>query len=457
VNRPCTRHPGRGGIASVIAILMMAILFTLAISFAGLSNQNEVQAANLARSEAARLQAEAGLSFIIQKLTDVPVSAGAGGNALLNSVAASLAARLDGTPNLQGQTVTNVGGVVAVPAILTDSAGRSFATAITVDANALRVTITGASGGVTRSVQIICRPYAAHNVVFDFGLAAKGPIELIGNSRVRGANSRDEASLLTTASLDGNELSLNGNCTIDGDASLGPADGNVSLVGNVSIGGSSAPAAWNHVKLGAGYPEFPKVDSNVFEHFATNIVDSSTATSGNKTFTNIRVKAGTNPIFAGNITLKGVVFIETPNVVRFTGNLNFTGVVVTQNAGAGQTAANAIRFLGNTTSAGVESLPDTAEFHDLRQMPGSALLAPGFEVEFLGNFGTVNGTMAAEKIKWTGNASGTIYGSIISYGPDTMSLGGNSMVTINRSRYGPEPPGFVSNVRLVPNMDSYQE
>jgi hypothetical protein len=319
------------------------------------------------------------------------------------------------------------------------------------------VQVQGAQGTITRTVRISCEPRGTHYEVLDFGIAARGPISLAGNSRIVGANSSSEASLYTAASITGNEIAANGNITVGGDISVAPPDGNVSLVGNWSIGGATGAAAWHHVVLGAGDKTFPAVDPSVFEPFATNIVNASTPKSGNLTFTNIRIAAGTNPTFSGNITIRGVVFVETPNVVRFTGNLNFTGIVVTQNAGNGQTATNAIRFTGNSSFAGVESLPDTSEFHDLRQMPGSAVLAPGFEVEYTGNFGSQNGTMAAEKFKWTGNASGTIYGGIISYGPDTMSLTGNSSITINRSRYGADPPGFVSSTRLVPNMDSYEE
>jgi hypothetical protein len=451
----------RRAIASVLAILMLAILFTLAVSFAGLSGQSNLQAANLARAETARMQAESGVSFVVQKLSSVTPPPGATGSTLLGAVATSLGTQLNGTPNLRGATVTNSGGTVTIPTIFTDGNSRGFRAAITVESNTIiRVNIVGiadANGVVSRTIQICCNPTTTVSPVFSYGVAARGPISLTGNASLRGANNRQEASLLTTASIVGNEVGLNGNCTVDGDVSVGPPDGNVGVVGNISIGGATGAAIWNHVDLGVGDVPFPSIDPNVFAPFATNLVTSATGTTGNKTFTNIRIKAGTNPTFSGNIIIKGVVFIETPNVVRFAGNLNFTGVMVTQDAGSGNTAGNAIHFAGNTTSAGVESLPDTPEFHDLRQVPGTFLLAPGFETEFVGNFGTVNGTMAAEKFTWTGNAGGVVNGSVLSYGPGTMSLTGNSQITINRSRYSGTPPGFGGNAKLVPNMDSYQE
>ena len=202
---------------------------------------------------------------------------------------------------------------------------------------------------------------------------------------------------------------------------------------------------------------FPEVDPTVFEPFATNIVNSSTPTSGNRTFTNIRIKANTNPTFSGNITIKGVVFVETPNKVQFSGNLNFTGVLVTQDAGDNVYTTNTVKFTGNTTSQGVESLPDTAEFHDLRQMPGSFLLAPGFGVSFTGNFGTVNGCMAADAFTFTGNAGGLVKGPIINYSDSIFSLTGNSSVTIDRLNTPTEPPGFSSNGSLRADNTTYAE
>lgn len=460
--RPRSLRPRAGrrrGVVSVLAILMLAIFFTLAVSYTTMTTFNETLAYNQARAEVARFQAESGVSFVLRNLSSVPVPAGAGGTTLLNAIAASLAAQLDGTPNLNGAAVTNSGGVVTIPLIATDGNTRGFRATLTVEsASVIRVSVTGVNGPASRTIHICLNAAAAHNGVFDFGVAARGPISLIGNTSIRGANNRQEGSVLTVASGPGNEVTINGNCTIDGNVSMGPGDGNAALTGNVSIGGSGTGNDWAHINLGVGDMTFPTMDPNVFAPFATNTVNSSTATTGNLPFTNIRIAAGTNPTFAGNITIKGIVYVESPNVVTFTGNLNFTGILVTQNAGSGATAANKVKFNGNTTSAGVEALPDTSDFHDLRQMPGTFILAPGFEVGFLGNFGTVNGCMAAEKFSFMGNAGGTVYGGVMSYGPDPLSLAGNSTLIINRSRYTGDPPGFVPSAGgLVPNMDSYEE
>jgi len=455
------RGRNKRAITSILAILMLAILFTLALSLFNLSNMNELQAANLARAEVARMQAESGVSFLIQKLSGVPLSSITDPNLVLSSIASSLRAQLNGTPNLHGTVVASSGGIVTVPTIPTDANGRSFSATITVDANCSAcLTVTGANGAITKTVHIYCYPFSTTGTFFNYGMASKGPISLTGNANLKGANNRQEASLLTEANVSGNEVTMIGNCNVDGDVSVGCADGNVAVTGNIDIGGAIGAGIWSHVKLGVGSVQFPTIDSSPLVAAVpswTNIT-SSTATSGNLTFKNIRIKAGTNPTFSGNITLQGEVYVETPNVVTFAGNLNFTGVVVTQDAGPGNTANNAIKFTGNNTFSGVENLPNTSDFQTLRQLPGTAVLAPGFAVTYTGNFGALNGTMAAEAFNWTGNASGTVFGEVISYGSSTMSLTGNSTITINRSKYSGTPPGLSgSSTKLVPNMDSYVE
>ena len=92
-----------------------------------------------------------------------------------------------------------------------------------------------------------------------------------------------------------------------------------------------------------------------------------------------------------------------------------------------------------------------------RSLTGSFLLAPGFGVEFTGNFGTINGTMAADKFKWTGNAGGVVRGSVISYSDDEFKLTGNSKLRIDRSNTTDTPAGFAVETTFTPLPDSYVE
>ena len=105
-------------------------------------------------------------------------------------------------------------------------------------------------------------------------------------------------------------------------------------------------------------------------------------TSADNTFENIRIPGGTNPTFSGSTTLNGIVFIETPNVVTFTGNVDITGIIVGDGDMNDNSGANQIIFLGNVASAPVTDLPETAQFEQLREETGTFLMAPGFGASF---------------------------------------------------------------------------
>jgi Tfp pilus assembly protein PilX len=453
----------RSGLASVLALIFLALFAILGVAYASMTQSNMLQASNQTHVQTARMQAEGGLSYLSYLINGLSVARAPTEQDLLDAVEAKLRAALDGTVNLNYGTIRRDPNVITVPSIVTDAQGHSFSAQVYVaDANsgAVRVRVYGYAGSVSRSVSLDFDLTGGGGNFFDYGVAAQGPISLIGNASIRAKSDPNEAKVLTTVDNDPNKAyNLAGNATLQGDISASDPNAVVSLTGNVSIGGGTV---WNgkiydHIHLGIGPVEFPEIDPTVFEPFATNIVDGSTPTNGNKTFSNIRIKAGTNPTFSGNITLNGVVFVEVPNKVTFSGNLDFTGVLVTQDAGEDTYNQNTIKFAGNTTTRGVEDLPDTPDYHTLRTMPGSFLLAPGFGTEFVGNFGTVNGTMAAEKISLTGNAGGEVKGTVITYSKETFSMVGNSSLTINNPTPSIPPPGFSFRPRIRVNPDSYRE
>jgi hypothetical protein len=299
---------------------------------------------------------------------------------------------------------------------------------------------------------------AGTSTIFNYGIATNSAVVMTGNATVTGKNSAAEANIFSATSAQ-TAYNLTGNVKIQGDVYATNPAANVSLTGNTSIGGvsGSSPNVAAHIHDGVAATSFPAVDPTVFQPFATNIVNSSTRTSGNNTFTNICIKAGTNPTFSGNTTLLGVVFIEQPNKVTFSGNTTLTGVIVTQAAPANTYTVNTINFTGNTIFSGVENLPNTAPFQTLRTMPGSAILAPGFGLTFTGNFGTVGGCMAADSFTFTGNAGGTVRGGIINYSNSQFTLSGNSSIVIDRSGTPTTPPGFSLPSTTAASPDTYVE
>ncbi len=448
----------RKGLTSILALILLVVMAALAVAYATASNAGLQQSHNHAGIQRRLLQSESGLAYMTYIMRGVTVSGPVRGQAMLNALAAALQTRMNGTANLHGAQVTINGSTISIPSIATDEGSFSATVALAGDA-VVQVTVHGSDGSTSRAVALKFDATTSHSSIFDYGIATKSAVQMTGNASIRGANDPSEANILSATYSTLETFRLTGNCNQAGDIFSSNDDAYVTTIGNVKIGGVSAtdPNVTQHIHIGVGQTEFPEVDPTVFEPFATTLVDSSTSTTGNKTFTNIRIRANTNPNFTGNITLKGVVFIEKPNRVTFTGNLNITGVIVTQDAGDNVYTDNTIRFTGNTTVRGVEQLPDTPEFQQLRQMPGAFLLAPGFGVSFTGNFGTVSGCMAADAFTWTGNAGGTVNGPIINYSDSVFSLTGNSILTINRNTYSHTPPGFSSPSRFTPNASSYRE
>lgn len=446
---------GRTGAALVMALAMLTVMATLAVALIAQTATSLKQAQNFAAVGAAQRQAESGLAFYSYLLRHIAVPAGVEGEDLVLAVANALAAKLNGTGNLGNGAIVlgtndgdaNATSTIIIPSIATsDRTNFSAVLAIPPGSDsALHLTVTGRSGAVNRSLGIEFRLVSVGSSFFaDYGLASRGKVTMAGNARIGGANNPSEANVLSATYNDNEAVDLTGNCEIEGDLAISNADGYASLTGNVSIGGVgiSEPEIHDHIHTGIGPVQFPEVDPAVFEPFATNIVDGSTSTSGNETFDNIRILAGTNKTFSGNINLNGVIFIETPNQIHFSGNVTITGVIVTQDAGDGAHESNTIKFTGNTTVKSVEQLPAEPRFAQLRDMPGAFLLAPGFGTEFTGNFGTVSGCMAADRFKFTGNAGGVVKGGIINYGDTEFNLTGNSTITIDRSDAPQTPPGF---------------
>ena len=237
---------------------MLAILFTLAVSYAAVYNQNSLQSANLARAEAARMNAEGGLSFLLQQFSSVRIPAGTYGSAALSSLAGSLGTQLNGTPNLAGATVTLSGGTITIPSITTDAArGRSFGATITMDSNSVvRVKVTAVSCGASRTSQICLNITAGRSAVFNYGVAAKGPILMKGSAQLLGANNDHEADLFTAAYVDV-PVSLFGNGTLEGDISLGDPTGIVYLSSNATVGNETGDDRFDHGHVGVGGVEVP--------------------------------------------------------------------------------------------------------------------------------------------------------------------------------------------------------
>ncbi len=446
------------GMALLVAMIFLAIFSTLGVAVLNMSTAN-IQVANNHRQINRTLEsALSGLEITRYWLNDLNVD-----GSDLEAVRDALRLRISnsGFTNVVvspddpfNPTALSVSSVA-----MNSQANLSFTSVITqIDSDTLLLGITGTNGNLSRHVNVNFDFAPTAGRMFDHGLATRGPLQMTGNVRIQVINSSSTNSVFIESLSNDEALEMTGTAQIQGDVSIVNPDAYVGIGSNCQIGGETGQnAVGNHVTFGADAVEFPTPDPTQFERFATNIVDSSVSTNGNRSFENIRIIASTDPVFNGNIDITGVVYIESPNHVVFSGSTIIIGVVVTEGDLDAPNSEDILDFSGNLNCQSVSQLPQGSQFDELREMTGTFILAPGFRVSFSGNFETMTGVIAASGITFGGNARGTITNSVINYSDSPLTITGNSDVIIDRSNSVSNPSGFGSSIELVFDPGSYSE
>jgi hypothetical protein len=240
---------------------------------------------------------------------------------------------------------------------------------------------------------------------------------------------------------------------IGGEAYLTRAGGSVS--GDGSVAGVSDPAlraAYVHPNTAA--PEFPVSDPSGYINYLVGKETPVTSGTVSGNLANIRVKAGSNTTF-GSGTYEGVILIESPNVVTFAGGSTVRGVVVVANP-EDATAGNKIVFSGGSTFYGPETLP--VSYGALRDMKGTAILAPNFAIEMTGGSSSIAGSILAQGMSVTGGAGGTVQGGIILSGTSTLSVNAGGTLTVAENPAGTSiPAGMRFTFTYAPFPATYLE
>ncbi len=451
---------GRRGVALIIAMIFVALFSALSLGMLTMSSTNVQVANNYRKANRALVSAQSGLDvskyWVGRVYMPGDTTASARFDQLASFMHSDMASNAYITSDYTSGVSLNVDSVS-----LDSSGGQSFSTTIKpVDNDTVHVEVIGRDGGITRTVGIDYTFGVRQESVFDYGMASKGPVHLSGNIDLNGTKLAVEASVYIESDTEDDALSITGNSQIAGDVIITDPDGTVSLQGGqAGIGGETGQDAIdNHVTTGAAPTEFPMPNTSHFEQYVNGVtIDSDTDTSTDATFQNVRIAAGTNPTFSGNVTLEGIVFIETPNVVTFAGGTNITGIIVGDGDMNDNSGTNQIIFLGNVSSQSVSQLPGDSQFDGLHDETGTFLMAPGFSVGFGGSFDTLNGAIAANGIAFFGNAGGTIGGSVLNYSDTPMTLSGNSDLYFNRSDITEVPAGFEPEIVLHYDSSSYSE
>ena len=454
-----TRAKSKGAVL-IMSMIFVLIFSALAVSMATLSNTNLLLAENQCISDGARACAESGLEVIRFWLGRASISGTTTTSETFNQIAASIQSELT-TASITNISVSYDGSTIQIPNVpLNSQAGQYFSAEISqISDEIIQVDVTGMHGSTTRTIRAHYVFGTRANTVFDFGVASRGPLALSGNIELDGINISVESNAYIESADSILALSITGNSQIGGSVKIVNPIATVDLQGGqAGIGGETGQdAVDNHVEFGVPPTEFPEPVPALFEPYATNVFDAGTDTTTDLILENIRIPAGTNPSFSGQVVIKGVVFIETPNVVTFSGGVDMTAIVVGDGDWTDDSGTNQINFLGNVTSSPVSELPAETQFEGLHDKVGTFVMAPGFHTSFGGSFESLSGAIASNGIEFFGNAGGTINGSIINYSEEEVTFSGNSDLYFNRSGVEEVPAGFVPEIVLYYDPASYSE
>jgi len=455
----------RRGLASVLAMLFLVLFSTLAVGFYAATTLSAQVAKNERRLTTAQSAAESGMEFMRYQLGIITVPPGTPSNQLLTTVYGLMSTNLNGTYNMGTDVVTMANDANGNPTIyvpgntshfisIDSTSGAKFQGTVAQSGDKLVVTVTGmgTDGTITRGVQLSYQKAARASAIFNYGVASKGKIVTGGASYILGNPDPAMGSVLSTDMNDAVPVAIGGK-QVSGDISITNPSGSVSYSG-ASIGGTSDPTQIpNHIHIGVQPPTFPTIDSSVY----TNAVTMSAFTPGARTLSNVYIPPNTNPSFAANTIIQGVLWVQSPNVVSFGGNLTVTGVIVVDNNTAFNAVKNQINFTGSVRASGVQNLPNNSTYANLRSLTGAFILAPGYALNFSGDFGSVAGSVIASQISMTGNATGTVQGSVIGVDNQPLTLNGSADITIASTGTSNYPAGVSFGSYYTPLPDTYVE
>jgi len=442
------------GSVLIACMIVLVVVSAMAVALAEFSGANVQIAHNQGRLNRAFANAESGLEVTRYWLSRVRVSSSTPPSDYLNAVIADVQSELQ--ESSVGNFVVNSDGSVR-PVTLDSATGQAFSGLWSVDTGnpaVLEIASTGASGIASRTVAVHFNIEPYRFPIFNYGIATKGAIRFPQNPTLTGAAQNWEADIYIESNNNLVALEVGGNANFDGDIDIGNPSANVSFGGDVQIAGDLGQTAIDeHVAIGVDPVEFPMPDTARFRQYATGpVIDSTTSLAApGMTLVNATIQAGTNPTFTGNVTIQGVLLIETPNVVTFESNVVLQGLIVA-NAVAASSGANQINFEGNFAAG---PYPLDAQFDAIRGEVGSSILAPSSDVSFTGNFASVNGVMAAGSLYFSANASATVKGTMISYSPNPTRVEGNISMDFDRASAVEIPAGFDLLRVLVYDPASY--
>jgi hypothetical protein len=398
------------------------------------------------------LAAESGMAFMRYQLGRVSVPPNTPINNVIDRLYEDLQAQLEDTGNIAD--IARDGNTIVIPAtgwVNLDAAGESrFRATITDWAGEIVVKVDGLSdiGELQRSISMDFSRRERTSSVFSYAMASRGRINMRRGSftSVSGVSQ----NIATMMSALGTHPSISVSGGIVGGMLNIVAGGGAQVTGG-TVNGSNIPSVILSTKVNTvDEPEFPTLDTTLYRAYATNTYTNA------RTQTNIRIPAGTNPQFTGNDTVRGILYIESPNTVTFRGNFNLHGFLVFENAG--NSNVNVLDFRGNVSQ---QPLPSGSQFDALRATSGVSILAPTTRVVMSGSTdSTLRGNVIAERFHYAGSADIQVtQGSMLVYGStaDAVDLNGRTIRFASTGANNMPTVGVRYSSFFAPNPTSYLE
>ena len=430
------------GIALILTMIILAIIAALAVSLASIASTSIQITDNRQKASNALASAHSGLDVMKYFLNGINASTG---SQCLNSIATELNIRFATyAPPITSINFTSTGTEINFAQVSIDSAqNQSFTASLSqLDSDTVKLSVTGFSGSFSKTITADLNVVSRGSSVFNYGVASKGPLQMSGQAEITGVDLAVASSVYIDGGLSGDSFSITNQASVAGNVYIANPYATVSIGSRAVVGGESGAAAYNHVILDTPAAQFPTPNPSFFESYATGpVITSQTQISSYTVLNNAKIAPNTNPTFASNIAINGVLFIEQPNVVTFSGQATVRGIIVGDGVVGPSTSANKLHFSGQVHCFDVSTLQG-AEFDAIKQQTGTFIIAPGFSAEFSGQTNVSNGAIAASGIKFTGQAGGTINGSMINYSSQPVVLSGQSSLFFNRSGTEINPAGF---------------
>jgi hypothetical protein len=387
------------GVTSLIAMMYLVLISSLVLGFYAMTTTSAQLSSNDERIARAYLAADSGMDFMRRQLAKVRVPPHTAPEMSIEFYYPDMGARLNGTGNLNGGSISRSGNTISIPAngaIKLDAAGNSrFRATITDWAGEIVVKVEGFYGttAVTRTITMDFTRQTRSSSVFDYAIASKGQIVMKKGTVTSSTGVDPSIAAMFSAKPDGTALIVEGG-EIGGDLTLMETAA-VSVTGG-SVGGSSVTSTIlsDHVHTTDTSPEFPAFDPTVYKPYASNSwVDDK------KTQQNILIRAGTNPTFNANDTVQGIMYVESPNQVTFNGNFKLQGFIIME---PGASTNDQLNFSGNLTMSPV---PNDPIFNSVRAVSGVAIMAPNAKMSMTGSSGgNIKGNVIVKEFNFKGAA-----------------------------------------------------